>query len=181
MTDAKQLYSWWNTIKILIYLICYSQWSSWNKSVAAAEYVLVNRGWGKWLCWIVWIVLLFFKKTRKEGKDRGPRCITSYILIYVPELYWDFSFQFVKTNWFMPLEFLSHKLLEQQADICFQVRQRLSSYAYSYAIYLPGLEKRNQHKSKQPLQKITMCFFSQCARVHSSQQTREDGWLYGRN
>lgn len=83
MTDAKQLYSWWNTIKILIYVICYSQWSSWNKSVAAAEYVLVNRDSGKWpcLCWIVWIVLLFLKKTRKEGKDRGPRCITSYILI----------------------------------------------------------------------------------------------------
>lgn len=53
----------------------------------------------------------------------------------------------------MPLEFLSHKLLEQQSDICFQVRQRLSSYAYSYTIYLPGLEKRNQHKSKQQLQK----------------------------
>lgn len=82
MTDAKQLYSWWNTIKILIYLICNSQWSSWNKSVAAAECVLVNRDSGKWLClcWIVWIVLLFLKKDKKEGKYQGPRCKTSYIL-----------------------------------------------------------------------------------------------------
>lgn len=124
----------------------------------------------------------FLKKDKKRGKGSRSKV---YNFIYFNSMYQNyfgvFPFQSLKTNWFMPLEFLSHKLLEQQSDICFQVRQRLSSYAYSYTTYLSGLEKRNQHKSKQQLRKITMCFFSQCAIVHSSQQTREDGWLYRRN
>lgn len=94
MTDAKQLYSWWNTIKILIYLICYSQWSSWNKSVAAAEYVLVNRDSGKWLClcWIVWIVLLFLKKKKKRGKGSRSKMYNSYILILYTRIILGFFF-----------------------------------------------------------------------------------------
>lgn len=107
----------------------------------------------------------FLKNYKKKRERIKVQDVWLHIFKFcVPELFWVFSFQSVKTNWFMPLEFLSHKLLEQQSDICFQVRQRLSSYAYSYTIYLPGLEKRNQHKSKQQLQKkkYDVLFQSMC-------------------